>query len=308
MPTADDAPRPVPTHTAVGSVRSGRRAPALVIALLASVGVWVTFWVFVTTRTGQLVEQAAFDGARYGRGELWQLAEPVLRVISVPFIALVLIAAMTLAALRRRPLLALQVAILMGGSNLTTQVLKHGLLTRPDLSVGDRLSNALPSGHTTAAASVAAALLFVVPRRLRPAAAVLGAIYTAATGISTLVGRWHRPSDAVAAVLVVVAWAALASALGAGRGPVATREPAGETVAVASLLGVGGVFAGIGAALAMRQTVADLPQGLESRGELLTAYGGGALGIASVVCLAFCVLLVMRHTAEPRAVDRRGLT
>ena len=31
------------------------------------------------------------------------------------------------------------------------------------------------------------------------AVAVLGVAYTAATGVSTLIGRWHRPSDAVAA-------------------------------------------------------------------------------------------------------------
>ena len=70
-----------------------------------------------------------------------------------------------------------------------------------------------PSGHTTAAASVSAALLLVVPPRARPWAAVLGAGYTTATGISTLIGQWHRPSDVVAAVLVVLAWTAIACAL-----------------------------------------------------------------------------------------------
>ena len=98
----------------------------------------------------------------------------------------------------------------MIGANLTTQVLKHVRL-RPTRARRATASygNTLPSGHTTAAASVSAALLLVVPPRVRPWAAVLGAGYTTATGISTLIGQWHRPSDVVAAVLVVLAWTAI---------------------------------------------------------------------------------------------------
>src|SRR6185503_6696111 len=103
--------------------------------------------------------------------------------------------------------------VLMVGANLTTQVLKNAVFVRPDLGVEASYGNTLPSGHTTAAASVAAALLLVVPPRVRPWAAVLGAGYTTATGVSTLIGQWHRPSDVVAAVLVVLAWTAIACAL-----------------------------------------------------------------------------------------------
>ena len=134
-------------------------------------------------------------------------------MVSVGFIVGVLLAAMVIAALRRRPSLAVQVAVLMIGANLTTQVLKKWVLYRPDLGVEADYGNTLPSGHTTAAASVSAALLLVVPPRVRPWAAVLGAGYTTATGISTLIGQWHRPSDVVAAVLVVLAWTAIACAL-----------------------------------------------------------------------------------------------
>ena len=281
-------------------MRTGHRGPALVVAVLATLGVWATWSIFVQNRTGRLLEEAAFDGAEFGQNRLWQIAEPVLDVISVPFIAVVLLATMLLAVLRRRTVLALQVAVLMGGANLTSRVLKLGVLDRPDLGIDGPLRNSLPSGHTTAAASVSAALVFVVPRRLRPAAAILGAIYTAATGVSTLVGQWHRPSDVVAALLVVLAWGALAGALGSHGPLVPGVEHPRETAAVAGLLLVAGLVSGGGAALALQRSLAGLDAGLDSKAELLTAYGGGALAVVAFTCAAFGALLLLRRAAEPR--------
>ena len=106
--------------------------------------------------------------------------------------------------------MAVQVAVLMAGATLTTQLLKYLVLYRPHLGTWPHYGNTLPSGHTTAAAAASASLLFVVGPRARPLVAVLGALYTAATGWSTLIGQWHRPSDVVAAVFVVTAWFALA--------------------------------------------------------------------------------------------------
>lgn len=278
------------------SVRSDRRAAAsLAVALVCALVVLATWWLFVTTRTGQAVDHAAMRGAELGQGRLLLVAEPVLSVISVPFLVVVLGAAMLLAFLRRRVLLAVQVAVLVGGANLSTQVLKHDVLGRPDLGVGDRLDNALPSGHTTAAASVSAALLFVVPARFRPAAAVGGVLYTSATGLSTLVGQWHRPSDVVAAVLVVLAWAGLVGSFGV---PSPGRMPGGATVPVALLavgLAAGGVA--VAALTSVTRTVADgAPSG---RADLLTAYGGGAAGVVAVTALAFGVLLLLRRPTAP---------
>ena len=274
------------------------RAPAVTTALVAALAVWLTWRVFATTTTGRLVDEAALDGAELGQNRLWRIAEPVLEVISVPFIAIVLLSTILLAVLRRRVGLAVQVVVLMGGANLTTQVLKLGVLHRPDLGLGDLLLPALPSGHTTAAASVAAALVLVVPRRVRPSAAVLGAIYTTATGVSTLVGRWHRPSDAIAAVLVVLAWAGVATAIGSRRA-VPREEGHHQNAAAAGLLLLAALSTGALAGLALQRSVAGLEDGLTSTAELLTAYGGGALGVASVACLAFGLLLVLVRAAEP---------
>lgn len=259
----------------------------------------VVWWLFVVQRTGRLLDKAAFEGAEFGRNALWQVAEPVLDVISTPFVALVLIGTMVLALLRRRVLFAVQVVVLIAGANLTTQVLKRFVLDRPNLGLADMANNTLPSGHTTAAAACAAALVFAVPRRMRPVTAVLGAAYTAATGVSTLVGAWHRPSDVVAAVLVVLAWAGLASAIGAGRVVVPGTDRPRETAVVAGALVLGGVAAAVGAALALQRSLAALPGGLGSTAELLTAYGGGALGVVAVTGVAFGTLLLMRRAADP---------
>lgn len=294
-------------------------ALGLTTAFVASAGVWLTWRVFVGDVAGQRVDQAVFEGAQYGRNHLWQVAEPMLEVVSVPYLALVLIGAVAIAVARRRWGLALQVALLVAGANLTTQLLKYLVFDRPDLGATPVFSNALPSGHTTAAAAASAALVFVVPPRVRPWAAVLGAIYTAATGVSTLVGAWHRPSDVVAALLVVLAWSGLACALAAAsppRGgtddptataqrslPRAARAPGPGRRRGLAGFGIGGgllVLAALGAALpaaySMHATWTTAGE-LDSRAELLVAYAGGVSGIVAMSALVFAAMLVVRQAA-----------
>src|SRR5690606_25045579 len=109
-----------------------------------------------------------------------------------------------------------------------------------------------------------------------------GVGYTVATGLSTLVGRWHRPSDVVAAVLVVLVWAGIASGLSRREWVSPGHDTPRETVAVSAGLVVLGIGAAVGALLALQRTLASRPTGLDTRAELLTAYGGGALGVVSV--------------------------
>ena len=288
------------------------RLVGIAVALVSAVGIWGLWHVFVRSRTGQLLDAAVLDGARYGRTRLWRLAEPVLDVISVPFIAAVLLAAVVLALVRRQWLLTVQVALLMAGANLTTQLLKYAVLERPDLGLGDRVVNTMPSGHTTAAASCAVALVMVAPRRLRPLTAVLGAGYTAGTGVATLIGGWHRPSDVVAAMLVVLGWAGLVSALRPTGPPALVAHRRRETSTVSLLLALGLVAAGAAGVAVQRTIVAlranepvDLLNGLESRADLLTAYGGGALGVAASSLIGFGVLLLLLRGYEPKIAASR---
>lgn len=302
------APGAGPARGADSRVRPGV-VTGLLTAAVSGVLVVVTWFVFVATPQGQRVDAAVVDGARESRLDLWSVAGPVLDLVSIPAVAIVLVAAMTIAAFRRRWALAIQVAVLMGGANLTTQVLKHTVFPYPDLGVAYSPGNSLPSGHTTAAASVAAALVFVVPPRARSWAAVLGATYAGLTGVSTLVGQWHRPSDVVAAYLVVLAWSGVACALaGTGtRRAARPGRPAGagheRQTRIALLSGVGILTAaslctGVPAVAALsRSWGRDV---IETRGDLLDAYAGGALGVTSAACLVFAVLLLVRHSARAR--------
>ncbi len=285
------------------------RTAVVLVGVLAAAGVWATWRVFVGTYDGQLLDQASFEGAELGRNELWRVAEPVLDVISVPFIAGVLAVAVIVALVRRRWLLAAQVALLIAGANASGQLLKYGVFDRPDLDVADRLFNTLPSGHTIAATSCAVALVLVVPRRFRAAVAVVGALYAAGTGVSTLIGAWHRPGDVVAAVLLVLAWTCLVRALGPS-GSRGTRTDHRRESTAASLLLAGAVVAGGIAGLALMRTLDALGQvegqyhstGLEAREDLLTAYAGGALGIAAVCAAVFGVVLLVLRVTEPARV------
>lgn len=288
----------------------------LIALLVGAGGVWATWRVFVVSRPGQLVDHAAFQGAGMHQTGLWQIAERVLSVVSVPFLVLVLVTTMLIAVLRRRWGLAVQVAVLLAGANLTTQVLKNVVLGRPDHGIGHMHANTLPSGHTTVAASVAAALLFVVPPRVRAWAGLGGVLYTGATGVSTLIGRWHRPSDVVAAVLVVLAWTGLVALLATpggrraaereatGMRAVRPRRPSTAPFWVAGLLTVGAAGLGAVAALALERTWHH-PDPL-SAPATLTAYGGGALGVAAATCAAFALMLLATQlaTSAPRSGRR----
>ncbi len=175
-----------------------------VFALSLALYVWQ---VFVNTERGQIIDDIAFKGSYGLKGELWWLAGPILEVVSTVYIGGAIFVVGAIALIRKRWWLAIQAIMLIVGANVTTQLLKKMVLDRPDFGAVWAPGNSLPSGHTTAAASVSLALLLVVPRVWRPWAAVAGAIYTTATGVSTLVGQWHRASDVIAAVFVCGAWA-----------------------------------------------------------------------------------------------------
>lgn len=310
LPTIDDGGTP-PGRDGVRSARG--RVVGLTVALASALGIWGLWHVFVRSRTGQLLDAAVLDGAHFGRTELWRVAEPILDVISIPFIAAVLLAAVIVALIRRHWLLTVQVALLMAGANLSTQLLKYAVLERPDLGLGDRVVNTMPSGHTTAAASCAVALVLVLPRNLRPLAAALGAAYTAGIGVATLIGSWHRPSDVVAAVLVVLAWASLVSAMKPTAPPGSVRVRRRETSAASLLLALG-LVAAAAAGVGLQRTMVALREndhvtllrGLESRTDLLTAYGGGAIGIVAASLIAFGVLLLLQRGHDPKGTRGGG--
>ncbi|MBD8063171.1 phosphatase PAP2 family protein [Oceanitalea stevensii] len=274
------------------------RRDAALTAVLAAVGVLAVWWVFVTTALGQQVESTALEGSRIGRRRLSEGSQTVLDVVSVPFLIVVIVVGVAVALLQRQGRVALAVPLLVGGANVTTQVLKYQVLTRPDLDISEAVANSLPSGHTTVAGTVAAVAVLVAPPRWRWAAALAGWAYAGGTGLATMVNGWHRASDVAAAMLVVLLWGALAVLVA---GP-AVHGAGDRPTAVTRRLVL--LAAGVSALLAAVSLVvtSGLPATGASRAELIVAYGGAVLGVAAVTLLTAGLLLDLctRTPARPR--------
>jgi len=142
-------------------------------------------------------------------GSVGPLADAVAHLGDpLPLLAM-LVAACAIALWRGRPIDAAAAITVVAGANLTTQVLKVALAHPRYQSVlgYDQLGPvAFPSGHATAAASIAIAFLFVVPHAWRPAVAAIGACFVVAVGCSVMVLAWHFPSDVLGGVLVASGW------------------------------------------------------------------------------------------------------
>jgi membrane-associated phospholipid phosphatase len=229
----------------------------LTLAVVCAVLGIAVYGVFVCTRAGQRVDDAALVGRDRLTPKQIDDADDLLRTVDLASLVLLGGVVLLVAFVRGRWPLALAAGLLLLGANVTTQVLKE-VLPRPDLLPGgDPLgtANSLPSGHTTIAMSLALAAVLVAPRRVRGAVAVVGAFYAGAVGAAVLAAGWHLPSDAVAALLVVTAWAALVATWGWRE----TGAEPGATAVASPLLVITGaglaalVFGGLVVALAERR-------------------------------------------------------
>ena len=173
--------------------RSGRSllVRAAGMAATAVLAFVVVAMVALGSATGQRLDRRAMDALSSPQRTTHRLVE-VLSLVSVWSVALVLAACVVLALVRRRMAAAAAAMVLVAGANVTTQVLKYDVLTRPDIGFGD--VNSLPSGHTTVAVSLALAGVLVAPAAWRSLVALLGSGGATLIGAGTVVGRWHRPA------------------------------------------------------------------------------------------------------------------
>ena len=192
----------------------GRRFAGVVLCAASVAFMW---WFFVGTRIGQLVDAIAMEAMSELVDTLGGYDKAVLGTVSVPSIAIIMVLAAAVALCRRRYILGLRAVIVVAGTVLSVQGLKHYLLYRPSLGITNLLGNSFPSGHTAAAAAATVALIMVVPHRWRSPIAWVGALFTSVMGLSTLVNGGQHGSDVVASVLVAGAWALALSPLETGR-------------------------------------------------------------------------------------------
>jgi membrane-associated phospholipid phosphatase len=114
------------------------------------------------------------------------------------------------ALVRRRPRSAAVLAGILLAANETTQLLKPLLAAPRDLVSWDPISTASwPSGHATAAMSLALCMVIAAPPRRRPAVAAAMAVFAIAVSYSFLELGWHYPSDVLGGFLVAATWTLL---------------------------------------------------------------------------------------------------
>jgi membrane-associated phospholipid phosphatase len=276
--------------------------------ILASVEVaaFVEVWrFFVDTEHGQLLDTIALTGNSIGRRTVRGLVSTVLNTMSVVSLAVASAVVGFIALIRRRIAVAVVAILLIVGANVTTQLLKYAI-SRPKLGVDtarEAAGNSLPSGHTALAASVAVALVLVLPHRVRGLGGVLGAGFAALAGVATLSAGWHRPSDALAALLVVGVWACVAgfvlAAVQHQGGVVEDRDAHRIAVTLLVLCGLGLLAVAV-VALKLTDQVLSTPPNDLSRQRLFAAYAGGAAGIAGTTSLMMATVLATVHRVVPR--------
>jgi membrane-associated phospholipid phosphatase len=280
----------------------------LVLAGIELVGFALVWHFFVRSEHGQILDTMALTGNTIGQARIEHLVGTVLNTISAVSVAIATIAVGFIALARRRVAVAFAAVLLIVGASATTWMLKK-VIYRPNLGVDpERLAagNSLPSGHVAVVASVAVALVLVLPAQRRGIAAIVGAIFAAGAGAATMSADWHRPSDAVAALLVVGVWACAASLfiLVAQRGHGGVEYGPPHRVPVVALI-VAGLILLVGAAIALNLTdqVLSVPPDELGRRRLLVAYGGGALGIAGTASLLLASVLGTVHRVVPAVMS-----
>ena len=266
------------------------------LALSSAVLLVLVYLVFAKTDRGQLLDDAAFKGRKTLNPQQIKDADDLLRTIDISSVALIGAAIVTVAIVRKRPQRAWAAATVIVGANVTTQILKR-VLDGPSLhEVTDVGKNYFPSGHATVAMSLAMAAAIVASRRTRGTVALVGSIYAAVVGVSTLSAGWHRPSDAVGAFLVVTAWAAAVLAIGPrSRGDEAERT----TPVAAPVLLVGGVVMSVLAFGVLVLVFLARRSGRIHTIPLGGAYLGAACTIAALAFLVMGALLVAIRLAVP---------
>jgi membrane-associated phospholipid phosphatase len=209
-------------------------------------------------------------------------------------------AVVLLALVRKRPGVALVIAAILLGANVTTQLLKP-LLAAPRAAPPGAYqisAAAWPSGHATAAMSLALCSVLAVPARLRPAAAALGAAFAVAVSYSFLTLNWHYPSDVFGGFLVAAIWTLLGIAvLYAFRARLIAEAPAEPesrpSIGQALRPPTAALFGAIGLAALV---ALDRPRAVFTYAHAHTLFVLGACAIAALgLILATGVMLALRR-------------
>jgi membrane-associated phospholipid phosphatase len=138
------------------------------------------------------------------------------------------LAILGVALVRRRPRLAVVVAVVLLAAPVTTELLKLLAAAIRDHSIfmGDHYVQASwPSGHVTGAMTLALCAVLVAPAAVRTLVALAGGAMALAVGYAVMTMGWHFPSDVIGAYFVSAAWSLLGvAAVGRWHDPVVAER------------------------------------------------------------------------------------
>lgn len=194
-----------------------------------------------------------------------------------------------------RPRHALAAAALLGGSAVSSQVLKPLLAMEREFDFAAVNAAAYPSGHATAAMALALALVLVAPPAWRVAAAAAGGGLVLGISFSILALGWHFPSDVVGGYLLATVWCLLAvAALRAAGARWADRSGRVAARRALDARGAGALVGSVGlAAVVVLATLAPQAAGYAERHTAFAA-------VAAAITLAAATLLATVTAATRR--------
>ncbi|WP_152209240.1 phosphatase PAP2 family protein [Bifidobacterium cebidarum] len=274
------------------------------LMIAAAFGVW---WLCVHTENGQSYDEIVWkqlpDNLPGWIAGIMNMVAQSWLVIAVSC-ALGAIGVAT-AVIRRRWWLVGQIAVLAALCWAST--LLKGVLPRPFIIQTDSpVVNSAPSGHTVLATAAAVVLLIAVPRAARALAAVVGGTWAVLVGVSVMVGQWHRTSDVLMSILLVVGLTLimLAFTRTSGMDDPGRRVSSVSVQIVGSVLITGGLLLMLYSAYVIWQVLPGL--NIIASWAVQGSIVSSVVGIIGVTALAFGLLLALRHiTAAP--LSRLGL-
>jgi membrane-associated phospholipid phosphatase len=289
----------------------GRTTPRIMLAaafwcVVAFFGLLVVAYF---TGPGRWLDSAAshgFEATHHDRID--RVAHTIAHLCNPLPYALASLVVIAIAAKARGPRIAAAIAMLIIGANATSQLLKPALAFHRELwdthwHLYNLPNAAYPSGHATAAMTLAMAVMIVVPRAFRPLVAALGALFTVSVSFAVLILHWHFPSDIVGGYLIATAWGFVTFAAlralnerwpesGTVRQVARAALPAPSTATIAK--------AGLAAAVIAALVAASRAHQIASFADRHTA----ATAVASAIAVAAAVLLAAVASISSRSRSR----
>lgn len=221
------------------------------------------------------------------------LMTDILGLMTSGPVVVVTVLAAAVAVLQRQIRLAITIPLVALGAISLAAALREDVLHRaPALPKG---AMTFPSANTTIALVIALTVCCALPRVLRPLASAAGGFLAGAVGIGSLAKQWHRPSDVVAAVGVLMIASACAMFLGTRQVPPRVR-PAGFDRAIGHP-----ALASLGAGLAAwRWFETDMQPISGSRSHTLFYGSIVVLALVIGIGLGLCAVVADRHFPPAR--------